>query len=76
MQAVKDMMADLNAMLAADARGEHTQEDFDEFMDKHGQFSPKARESRGARRLARAPGGRDGAHARVADPEQRDELRR
>ena len=40
MQAVKDMMADLNEMLAADARGEHTQEDFDQFMAKHGQFFP------------------------------------
>jgi uncharacterized protein with von Willebrand factor type A (vWA) domain len=41
MQAVKDMMADLNEMLAADARGEHTQADFDEFMAKHGQFFPE-----------------------------------
>ncbi|HVX46757.1 MAG TPA: hypothetical protein VHC49_22890 [Mycobacteriales bacterium] len=40
MAAVKDMLADLNEMLAADARGEHTQEQFDEFMDKHGQFFP------------------------------------
>lgn len=40
MQAVKDMMADLNEMLAADARGEHTQDDFDQFMAKHGQFFP------------------------------------
>jgi uncharacterized protein with von Willebrand factor type A (vWA) domain len=40
MQAVKDMMADLNEILAADARGEHTQADFDEFMTKHGQFFP------------------------------------
>jgi uncharacterized protein with von Willebrand factor type A (vWA) domain len=40
MQAVKDMLADLNEMLAADARGEHTQEQFDEFMAKHGQFFP------------------------------------
>jgi uncharacterized protein with von Willebrand factor type A (vWA) domain len=40
MQAVKDMMADLNEMLAEDARGEHTQEDFDQFMEKHGQFFP------------------------------------
>ena len=40
MQAVKDMMADLNEMLAADARGEHTQQDFDQFMEKHGQFFP------------------------------------
>lgn len=40
MQAVKDMLADLNEMLAADARGEHTQEQFDEFMAKHGRFFP------------------------------------
>ena len=40
MQRVKDMMADLNAMLDADARGEHTQEDFDEFMAKHGDMFP------------------------------------
>jgi uncharacterized protein with von Willebrand factor type A (vWA) domain len=32
MQAVKDMLSDLNAMLEADARGEHTQQQFDDFM--------------------------------------------
>jgi uncharacterized protein with von Willebrand factor type A (vWA) domain len=37
---VRDMMADLNEMLAADARGEHTQEDFDDFMSKYGEFFP------------------------------------
>lgn len=40
MTAVKDMLADLNAMLAADARGEHTQAQFDGFMGKHGAFFP------------------------------------
>ncbi|MCW2498413.1 MAG: von Willebrand factor type [Frankiales bacterium] len=40
MQRVKDMLADLNQMLEADARGEHTQEQFDEFMAKHGEFFP------------------------------------
>ena len=40
-QAVKDMLADLNAMLEADAKGEHTQDDFDAFMDKHGEFFPE-----------------------------------
>jgi uncharacterized protein with von Willebrand factor type A (vWA) domain len=40
LQAVKDMLADLNQMLEADARGEHTQEQFDEFMAQHGQFFP------------------------------------
>jgi uncharacterized protein with von Willebrand factor type A (vWA) domain len=37
---VKDMLADLNEMLAADARGEHSQEDFDAFMSKYGDFFP------------------------------------
>jgi uncharacterized protein with von Willebrand factor type A (vWA) domain len=37
---VRDMMADLNEMLAADARGQHTQEDFDAFMSKYGEFFP------------------------------------
>ena len=32
MARVKDMMAALNDMLEADARGEHTQQEFDEFM--------------------------------------------
>ena len=40
MQGVKDMLSDLNRMLEADARGEHTQEQFDEFMAKHGEFFP------------------------------------
>jgi len=40
LQAVKDMLADLNAMLEADARGEHTQEQFNAFMSKHGQHFP------------------------------------
>ena len=34
LQRLKDMLADLNAMLDADARGEHTQADFDAFMEK------------------------------------------
>ncbi|MFL6077149.1 MAG: hypothetical protein ACJ73S_27455, partial [Mycobacteriales bacterium] len=41
MQRVKDMLADLNAMLAADARGEHTQEQFEDFMRRHGEFFPE-----------------------------------
>jgi uncharacterized protein with von Willebrand factor type A (vWA) domain len=40
MQRIKDMMADLNAMLDADARGEHTQEQFDAFMEQYGDFFP------------------------------------
>src|ERR1700689_3801817 len=40
MQRVKDMLGDLNNMLAADARGEHTQADFDQFMERHGELFP------------------------------------
>jgi uncharacterized protein with von Willebrand factor type A (vWA) domain len=40
MQRVKDMLGDLNTMLAADARGEHTQADFDRFMERHGDLFP------------------------------------
>jgi uncharacterized protein with von Willebrand factor type A (vWA) domain len=40
MQRVKDMLADLNQMLEADARGQHTQEQFEQFMAKHGEFFP------------------------------------
>jgi uncharacterized protein with von Willebrand factor type A (vWA) domain len=40
LQRVKDMLADLNAMLDADARGEHTQEDFDAFMERYGDLFP------------------------------------
>ncbi|MFI6517110.1 hypothetical protein ACIBF1_16270 [Spirillospora sp. NPDC050679] len=40
MERVKDMMAALNRMLERDARGEHTQEDFEEFMREYGEFFP------------------------------------
>jgi uncharacterized protein with von Willebrand factor type A (vWA) domain len=41
LQRVKDMLADLNQMLDADARGEHTQDDFDAFMAKYGDMFPE-----------------------------------
>jgi uncharacterized protein with von Willebrand factor type A (vWA) domain len=41
MQRVKDMLADLNQMLEADARGQHTQADFDSFMDRYGEMFPE-----------------------------------
>jgi uncharacterized protein with von Willebrand factor type A (vWA) domain len=41
MQRVKDMLADLNQMLGADARGEHTQADFDRFMEQYGEMFPE-----------------------------------
>ena len=40
LQRVKDMMADLTGMLEADARGEHTQQDFSDFMDRYGDMFP------------------------------------
>ncbi|MGZ4493518.1 MAG: hypothetical protein ACXVWU_02345 [Nocardioides sp.] len=41
MQRVKDMLADLNGLLAAHARGEDTGDKFNEFMDKHGDLFPE-----------------------------------
>jgi uncharacterized protein with von Willebrand factor type A (vWA) domain len=42
MQRVKDMMAALNEMLEADARGQHTQQDFDDFMGEYGDLFPES----------------------------------
>ena len=75
MQAVKDMLSDLNAMLEADARGEHTQQQFDDFMAKHGEFFPDQPEtlSELVDDLAR----RAAAQQRLMDsltPQQRQEL--
>ncbi len=39
--AVDDMLDDLNDLLEAHARGEDTDEQFGEFMDKHGEFFPE-----------------------------------
>lgn len=75
MQAVKDMLADLNAMLAADARGEHTQEHFDDFMAKHGQQFPS--EPKDLEELVDDLSRRAAAQQRLMDsltPQQRDEL--
>jgi len=41
MEAVREMLADLNALLAAHARGEDTSAAFGQFMDKHGEFFPE-----------------------------------
>jgi uncharacterized protein with von Willebrand factor type A (vWA) domain len=40
MQRIKDMLGDLNAMLANDAQGTHTQADFDRFMERYGDLFP------------------------------------
>jgi len=75
MQQVKDMLADLNAMLAADARGEHTQQQFDEFLSRHGQFFPD--NPRNLEQLLDALARRAAAQQRLMQslsPEQRQEL--
>ncbi len=75
MNKIKDMMSDLNAMLDADARGEHTQEDFDTFMEKHGEFFPENPEN--LEELVESMARRAAAAQRVMDslsPEQRAEL--
>ena len=41
MERVKEMLADLNALLAAHARGEDTTDRFAEFMEKHGELFPE-----------------------------------
>jgi uncharacterized protein with von Willebrand factor type A (vWA) domain len=40
-QAIAEMLSDLNDLLEKHARGEDTDEDFAEFMDKHGDFFPE-----------------------------------
>ncbi|WP_346621763.1 VWA domain-containing protein [Blastococcus montanus] len=40
MQAVKDMVADLSRLVDAHNRGEDTDQQFADFMDRHGQFFP------------------------------------
>ena len=40
-QRVNEMLDDLNDLLDKHSRGEDTQQDFDDFMDKHGEFFPE-----------------------------------
>ncbi|GAA5005568.1 vWA domain-containing protein [Actinopolymorpha pittospori] len=74
-QAVRDMLGDLNPLLAAHARGEDTTDRFAQFMERHGEFFPEnpantdelvdllARRAAAAERLMRS-----------LSPQQRDEL--
>ena len=41
LERIRQMMSALNDMLDADARGEHTQQRFDEFMNEYGDFFPE-----------------------------------
>jgi uncharacterized protein with von Willebrand factor type A (vWA) domain len=45
MQRVKDMLADLNQLLAKHARGEDTESDLSDFLDRHGEFFPERPDS-------------------------------
>jgi uncharacterized protein with von Willebrand factor type A (vWA) domain len=75
MARIKDMMADLNAMLAADARGEHTQEQFDDFMQKYGDMFPD--DPRDLEELVDSLARRAAAAERMMrsmSPQQREEL--
>ncbi|HLX46962.1 MAG TPA: hypothetical protein VKS82_01385 [Streptosporangiaceae bacterium] len=75
LQRVKDMMAGLNAMLEADARGEHSQADFDRFMEQYGDLFPG--NPRNLDELVDSLVRRIAAAQRLLEslsPEQRDEL--
>jgi uncharacterized protein with von Willebrand factor type A (vWA) domain len=72
---VKDMMAELANMLEADARGEHTQQDFDDFIDRYGDMFPDSPAN--LEELVDALARRMSAAQRLLDSltdEQRDEL--
>jgi uncharacterized protein with von Willebrand factor type A (vWA) domain len=72
---IRDMMGALNDMLDADARGEHTQEQFDEFMRQYGDFFPENPQN--LAELIDSLARRAAAAQRLMDsltPEQRAEL--
>ncbi|NEM05310.1 VWA domain-containing protein [Geodermatophilus normandii] len=75
MQAVKDMVADLSRLVDAHNRGEDTDEQFRDFMDKHGQFFPDDPQS--VEELIDSLARRAAAQERMMaglSPEQRAEL--
>jgi uncharacterized protein with von Willebrand factor type A (vWA) domain len=72
---VRDMLADLNAMLDADARGEDTTAAFDQFMQKYGDMFPE--NPRNLDELVDTLARRAAAASRLLaslSPEQREEL--
>ena len=75
LQAVKDMLADLNDLLAAHARGEDTEDRFRDFMDKHGDLFPE--DPQDVDELIDALARRQAAADRMMaslSPEQREQL--
>ncbi len=75
MQAVKDMLADLNSLLAAHARGEDTEDRFRDFMGKHGDLFPEQPDNVDELidALARRQAAADRMMASLS-PEQREQL--
>jgi uncharacterized protein with von Willebrand factor type A (vWA) domain len=75
LQRIRDMVADLTAMLEADARGEDTRRQFEEFMERYGDMFPE--NPRSLEELVDALARRAAAASRLAaslTPEQRAEL--
>ncbi|MBA3528637.1 MAG: hypothetical protein H0T91_04890 [Propionibacteriaceae bacterium] len=75
MQRIKDMLADLNALLAAHARSEDTTDQFADFMARHGEFFPEQPEN--IDELIDALARRQAAAQRMMaslGPEQREQL--
>jgi uncharacterized protein with von Willebrand factor type A (vWA) domain len=75
MERIRQMMSALNDMLDADARGEHTQEQFDTFMGEYGDFFPE--NPRNLNELIDSLARRAAAAQQLMDsltPEQREEL--
>jgi uncharacterized protein with von Willebrand factor type A (vWA) domain len=75
MARVKDMLADLNALLAAHARAEDTTDRFREFMDRHGELFPE--QPRNVDELVDALARRQAAAERLLaslSPAQREQL--
>jgi uncharacterized protein with von Willebrand factor type A (vWA) domain len=73
--AINEMLGDLNELLEKHRLGDDTQEDFDDFMDKHGDFFPE--NPRDIDELLDALAQRSAAAQRMLNsmtPEQRQEL--
>jgi uncharacterized protein with von Willebrand factor type A (vWA) domain len=73
--AIQEMLSDLNELLEKHARGEDTQQDFDDFMAKHGDFFPENPQN--IDELIDAMAQRAAAAQRMLNsmtPEQRQEL--
>lgn len=74
-QEISQMLADLNELLAKHARGEDTPEDFEQFMEEHGEHFPE--DPQDIDELINALAQRSAAAARMMNsmtPEQRQEL--